>query len=77
MVRTQIQFEKETYVFLQAASKNSGESISSLVRKSVDRHLREIKKATAWERALAAPGRFHSGLKDLSLHHDQYLSDEW
>ena len=77
MIRTQIQFEQETYAILQAAAKNSGESISSLVRKSVDRYLREKKRTTAWKRALAAPGRFHSGVKDLSVHHDRYLSDEW
>ena len=77
MVRTQIQFEKETYGVLQDTAKSRGESISSLVRKSVESYLRESKKTGAWERALAAPGRFHSGLKNLSTHHDQYLSDEW
>ena len=77
MVRTQIQFEQETYGMLQDTAKRRGESISSLVRKSVEQYLRESKKASAWKRELAAPGRFHSGLKDLSMHHDHYLSDEW
>ena len=77
MIRTQIQFEAETYQALQSAAKHSKDSISELVRQSVKRHLQENHTATAWKRALSAVGRFHSGLKDLSVNHDHYLGDEW
>ena len=36
MIRTQIQFEKVTYEKLKAKSKASGESISEIVRRSLD-----------------------------------------
>ena len=77
MIRTQIQFEKETYQALQAAVKHSKESISELVRQSVKRYLQENKTTAAWKRSLAAAGQFHSGLKDIAVNHDHYLSDEW
>ena len=77
MIRTQIQFEEETYQALRVAAKHAKESISALVRESVKRQLQENQLAAAWERSLTAIGRFHSGLKDLSVNHDHYLGDEW
>ncbi|NBU70245.1 MAG: ribbon-helix-helix protein, CopG family, partial [Bacteroidetes bacterium] len=36
MIRTQIQFEKKTYEKLKARAKASGDSISEIVRRSLD-----------------------------------------
>lgn len=77
MMRTQIQFEEETYKALQSAAKELKSSISEVVRQSVKHHLKAATTASNWKRALAAAGHFHSGHKDISVNHDLYLSDEW
>jgi len=77
MLRTQVQFEKETYRTLKKIATDSRRSISDLVRQSVDRYLQENERRAAWKRSLNSVGRFHSGHKDISVRHDQYLGDEW
>lgn len=77
MMRTQVQFEEETFKALQSAAKELKSSVSEVVRQSVKHHLKAATTATNWQRALAAAGRFHSGYKDISVNHDHYLSDEW
>jgi len=77
MIRTQIQFEKETYQKLKERSKETGESISALVRKSLDRNLDDQELDSRWQRALGSMGKFESGLKDLAEKHDSHLADRW
>ena len=77
MIRTQIQFDKATYLKLRTAAKESGKSISSIVRQSVDHRLDKGAKDQAWARALSSIGKFDSGLKDLAEKHDSYLADRW
>ncbi|MEI6416391.1 MAG: hypothetical protein WCO92_01575 [Verrucomicrobiota bacterium] len=77
MLRTQIQFEKETYLTLKKAAKNAQRSISDLVRQSVEQYLQENQKKDAWKKSLASAGSFHSGHTNISANHDQYLGDEW
>ena len=77
MVRTQIQFEKGTYEKLKARSKSTGNSISEIVRRALDRNMETEEFDQKWRRAAESLGKFSSGLQDLSEKHDQYLGDRW
>lgn len=77
MIRTQIQFEKKTYEKLKAKSKASGDSISEIVRRSLDATIDRQEAEQKWARALQSLGRFESGLSDLSEKHDEYLGHRW
>ena len=77
MIRTQIQFKKVTYEKLKAKSKASGESISEIVRRSLDSTIDSQEVDHRWARALRSAGKFQSGLKDLAEKHDKYLGDRW
>jgi len=77
MIRAQIQFKETTYKKLKERSKDSGKSISELVRGSLDQTLDQQEMEKKWARALQSAGKFESGLKDLSEKHDQHLGDRW
>jgi predicted CopG family antitoxin len=77
MIRTQIQFEKESYEKLKAKSKASGDSISEIVRRSLDSTIDSQEADQMWARAFQSMGKFESGLKDLSNKHDEYLGNRW
>jgi hypothetical protein len=77
MIRSQIQFDEATYLKLRTAAKESGESISSIARHSVEHGLDKGAKYQAWARALSSIGKFDSGLRDLAEKHDQYLEERW
>jgi len=77
MVRTQIQFEKKTYEKLKTRSKASGESISEIVRRSLDSTIDRQEADQKWARAFASLGKFESGLQDLAEKHDEHLGDRW
>ena len=77
MIRTQIQFEKKTYEKLKAKSKASGDSISEIVRRSLDTTIEKQEADQKWARALQSLGKFESGLHDLSEKHDEYLGNRW
>ena len=77
MIRTQIQFEKKTYEKLKARSKASGDSISEIVRRSLDSTIDNQEAEKKWARAFQSAGKFQSGLKDLAEKHDEHLGDRW
>jgi hypothetical protein len=77
MIRTQIQFEKRTYEKLKAKSKSSGESISEIVRQSLDSTIDRQEADEKWARAFASLGKFESGLQDLAEKHDKHLGTRW
>lgn len=77
MIRTQIQFEKTTYDKLKAKSKSSGESISEIVRQSLDSTIDRQEADQKWARAFASLGKFESGLQDLAEKHDDHLGTRW
>ncbi|MBW2020685.1 MAG: CopG family transcriptional regulator [Deltaproteobacteria bacterium] len=68
MVRTQIQLEEDQMEWLRAKAKARGVSVSQLIREGIaffranEERLPEEKR----KRALAAVGRFSSGLSDVS-----------
>ena len=77
MVRTQIQFEKGTYEKLKARSKTTGNSISEIVRRALDRNMETEEFDQKWHRAVESLGKFSSGVQDLSEKHDRYLDERW
>ena len=77
MVRTQIQFQKKTYESLKTKSKETGKSISEIVRRSLDQTIESQEADQKWARALKSMGKFSSGLNSLAEKHDEHLGDRW
>ena len=77
MIRTQIQFEKKTYESLKTKSKETGKSISEIVRKSLDQTIESQETDLKWRRALQSMGKFSSGLDNLAEKHDEHMGDRW
>ncbi len=78
MVRTQVQLTEEQFAALKAASIAEGVSVSELIRIALDRFLETrgaagLKERT--ERAIAAAGKFKSGLGDLAKRHNEYFAE--
>jgi len=80
LVRTQIQFTKTQSSRLKTLASSRGLSVADLVRRAVDTLLRSgvsIDIEEKRRRAVAAAGRFRSGVSDLSVNHDRYLEDSF
>lgn len=75
MVRTVVQLTDEQFAALKSLSARERRPFAALVREGVDAVLAQGGAAStdAKRRALAASGRFRSGLGDLARHHDRYL----
>ena len=77
MIRTQIQFEQNTYEALKSKSNETGKSISEIVRRALDRSIAAQEIDQKWARALSSMGKFSSGLNNLAEKHDDHLGDRW
>jgi hypothetical protein len=79
MVRTQVQLTTEQLNKLKQLAAQRGVSIAELVREGVDVVLQSASTGIDEKRrrALAAVGRFHSGQKDISARHDDYLTEAY
>ncbi len=78
MVRTQIQLTEDQAKALRELAALRERSMAELIRQSVDAFLRSSAHRSRKEkkrRALAAVGRFRSGVSDLSANHDRYLGE--
>jgi predicted DNA-binding ribbon-helix-helix protein len=78
MIRTQIQLSEKQAKALKDLAARRNVSVAELIRQAVDEQLRAagtIDPEERKRRALAAAGRFHSGLTDLSTEHDRYLAE--
>jgi hypothetical protein len=78
MVRTQIQLSEKQAKALKKLAARRNVSVAELIRQAVDEQLRAaggVDRDERKRRALAAAGRFHSGLTDLSTEHDHYLAE--
>ena len=78
MVRTQIQLTEEQVCRLKAMAAEQGVSMAELIRRGVDALLTVGTpgcRAERERRALAASGRFRSGLTDIAQNHDRYLAE--
>jgi hypothetical protein len=71
MPRTQITLTDDQYRFLVEFSRQSGKSISSIIRKAVD-NIRSVEK-TPNRMALKLVGAFEADRPDVSVHHDEIL----
>jgi hypothetical protein len=80
MVRTQILLTEEQARELRALAAAERRSMADLVRDGVNTLLSSRasgQRDGVTARALAAVGRFHSGVPDLGSRHDDHLADTW
>ncbi len=78
MVRTQIQLREDQAAALKELASVEERSMADLIRSSVDSLLQSKayrRREDQKRRAIAAIGRFRSGVSDLSTEHDRYLSE--
>lgn len=78
MIRTQIQLTEEQAKNLKRIAASRHRSVAELIRQAVDNMIKSAVLVDVEERrrrALAAAGRFSSGLQDLSTEHDKYLAE--
>ena len=76
MIRTQIQLTESQAEVLKNAAARRGVSMAELIRQSVDQFLvSEPSQEDLRLRAAQVAGRFRSGKKDISIRHDEYLSE--
>jgi predicted transcriptional regulator len=80
MVRTQVQLTEKQVKALKRLAVMENTSMAEIIRRSVDAYL-ESKQIVSDEekiaRAKAAVGRFHSGVGDISIRHDDYLGEDF
>ena len=80
MVRTQIQLTEEQARTLRLLANKQGRSVAELIRESVDALIRStvsVDLAERRRRAIAAAGRYRSGVSDLGTDHDRYLAEAY
>jgi hypothetical protein len=80
MVRTQIQLTEEQAKALKELAANQHVSVAELIRRSVDALICSSASTDVRERrrrAMAASGRFRSGLPDIGINHDHYLAEDF
>lgn len=78
MVRTQIQLTTEQARDLKKMALSRRASVSKLIRKAVDDLIKSNTGADVEElkkRALEVVGKYHSGKKEISRKHDDYLAE--
>lgn len=80
MVRTQIQLTEDQAETLKRLAAARQLSVAELIRQAVDTLLKSTTMVGLDERrrrALAAAGRFGSGLHNLAEDHDAYLAEDF
>ncbi len=78
MIRTQVQLTEEQARALKNLASARQVSVAELIRQSVNTLIQssgEIDAEERRKRAIAATGRFHSGVSDISAKHDEYLAE--
>ncbi len=78
MLRTQIRLTEDQSLALKSLAAERRISVAEIIRQAVENLLRQSlapSRAELKRRALAAAGRFRSGVKDLSTRHDAYLAE--
>lgn len=80
MIRTQIQLDEVQYRALKELATRQHTSVAKLIRQAVNWLLETsiaISEEERRQRAIAAAGRFRSGLGDLAERHDEYLAEAY
>ncbi|KIE17483.1 hypothetical protein DS62_03065 [Smithella sp. SC_K08D17] len=78
MVRTQIQLPEKQVAFLKKMAVAQHESMAEIIRQAVDFFAKAknvVDDEQRRKRAMAAAGRFRSGVNDLAVSHDSYLTE--
>ncbi len=78
MIRTQIQLTEQQTDIVKYLAARKNVSMAKIIREAIDRYAHsepEINREERIERAMAAVGGFHSGLKDLGTNHDKYFAE--
>jgi hypothetical protein len=77
MIRTQIQLTDEQVEVLRRRSTRENRSIAELIRQAIDAFTRTEPPGNRElrDRAIAAAGRFASGVRDTSVRHDDALAE--
>jgi predicted DNA-binding protein len=78
MIRTQIQLTEEQAARLKVAAARRGVSVAELIRESVEALLAHSDERTPedlYRRAARAAGKHRSGAHEVSVRHDEYLSE--
>ena len=78
MVRTQIQLQDKQVALLKKMAVARHESMAEIIRQAVDffaRAKQDEGEVQHRKRAMAAAGRFRSGVHDLAASHDTYLTE--
>ncbi|MDP2915053.1 MAG: CopG family transcriptional regulator [Candidatus Aminicenantes bacterium] len=77
-MRTQIQLDERQAERLKAVAASRGLSMAEWIRRAVDSALLSgglTNREDQRRRAIAASGRFDSGVTDISVEHDKYLAE--
>ncbi len=78
MIRTQIQLPEAQVATLKRLAAREHISMAELIRRAVDLFTAAPESGAVAERkkrAIAAAGSFHSGSRDVSARHDDYLAE--
>lgn len=78
MVRTQIQLTEEQVARLKQIAAARHKPMAEVIRQAVDVLIKTrnvVDREDRFQKAIEAAGRFHSGLRDVSAQHDQYLAE--
>jgi len=77
MVRTQIQLPEEQVAMLKKMAIAQHKSMAEIIRQAVDLFAKAKYggEEQRRSRAMAATGHFRSGVKDLAVSHDSYLTE--
>ena len=80
MIQMEVQLSDAQAQALKALAEAQNKSVAELIQQSVDILLSTTDMTNREERkrrAIAAAGRFRSGLPDLSTGHDRYLTETY
>lgn len=78
MVRTQIQLPERQAEILKSIAASQNTSMAEIIRQSIDFFIKSKhteKTIQQRHRAMAAAGKFRSGVHDLASSHDVYLAE--
>jgi hypothetical protein len=80
MIRTQIQLTENQAQALKQIATSRRLSVARLIRQAVDTMIRSsplVDPKERHKRAMDIVGKFHSGKRDISKKHDDYLPDAY
>lgn len=78
MIRTQIQMTEEQIKKIKKVASKKHRSMAEIIRQAVNNFMAakaDVDLEERKRRAIAAAGRFHSKISDLSGSHDKYLAE--